>query len=81
MYMRRFDISNLVVLTDDSCTMQVIISTIPADANFSLPAGLLKTRPVVLDAVYKPARTPLLTQVTFRLLRVYCQGARGMNNA
>jgi shikimate 5-dehydrogenase len=43
--------------------LQVIVSTVPAEANFSVPSALLQNRPVVLDAVYKPVRTRLLTQV------------------
>ena len=43
--------------------LQVVISTIPGQAAFTLPAGVLEgNQPVVLDAVYKPARTALLQQ-------------------
>lgn len=43
--------------------LQVVISTIPGQAAFTLPAGVLESnQPVVLDAVYKPARTVLLQQ-------------------
>ncbi len=43
--------------------LQVIISTIPGQAGFTVPMGVLEgNQPVVLDAVYKPARTALLEQ-------------------
>ena len=43
--------------------LQVVISTIPGQAAFTLPPGVLEPNcPVVLDAVYKPARTALLEQ-------------------
>ena len=43
--------------------LQVLISTIPGGASFTVPIGVLEAnQPVVLDAVYKPARTALLDQ-------------------
>ena len=43
--------------------LQVVISTVPGQAAFTLPQGVLEPNtPVVLDAVYKPARTALLEQ-------------------
>lgn len=42
---------------------QVIISTLPASAEFTLSEEILRFhQPVVLDVVYKPALTPLLSQ-------------------
>eukprot|EP00981_Chlorochromonas_danica_P010510 scaffold3243_cov173-Ochromonas_danica.AAC.43 len=42
---------------------EVLVSTIPAAANFTVPDDLLNYhRPAVLDVVYKPALTPLLRQ-------------------
>jgi shikimate 5-dehydrogenase len=40
----------------------VVVSTVPAAAAFTLPANVLAARPVVLDVVYKPVRTPLVEQ-------------------
>jgi shikimate 5-dehydrogenase len=42
-----------------------VISTLPAQAGFTLPEELLQTdvKPVILDVVYKPARTKLIEQV------------------
>ena len=42
--------------------LDVVISTIPAKANFTLPQTVLSNKPLVLDAVYSPPRTPLLNQ-------------------
>jgi len=42
--------------------LQVVISTVPAAASFLLPIKLLSNRPVILDVVYKPARTGLIDQ-------------------
>ena len=42
----------------------VVISTVPASAAFTLPSSILDKKPVVLDVVYKPVRTPLLEQVS-----------------
>ena len=39
-----------------------IISTIPGSANFVVPAHVLASKPVVLDASYKPRVTKLLAQ-------------------
>lgn len=41
--------------------VDIVIGTIPASAQTNLPPSLFKTRPIVLDAAYKPAMTPLLT--------------------
>ena len=43
-------------------TFDVIISTIPGSANFTLPSSIFASKPVVLDAAYKPAETALLAQ-------------------
>ena len=47
--------------------VQVVISTLPAQAGFTLPPHLLKidTPPVIFDVVYKPARTKLIEQVNY----------------
>jgi len=52
---------------DDLCSLdgndiEVIISTLPAQANFTVPDSLLTNKPIVFDVVYKPARTKLLDQ-------------------
>lgn len=50
----------------------VVVSTIPFQAGFTLPEGLLRrldtqsNKPVIMDVVYKPARTPLLDQALSR---------------
>jgi pentafunctional AROM polypeptide len=48
----------------DPDTVQLVISTLPAQAGFTLPPRLLETavKPVILDVVYKPARTQLIEQ-------------------
>jgi pentafunctional AROM polypeptide len=48
----------------DPSTLHVVISTLPGQAGFTLPIPLLQgaTPPVILDAVYKPARTKLIEQ-------------------
>jgi shikimate 5-dehydrogenase len=48
----------------DPATLHVVISTVPAQAGFTLPEQLLKTPtpPVILDVVYKPALTALIQQ-------------------
>lgn len=40
----------------------VVISTLPAAANFTLPDHILPHQPVILDVVYKPVRTSLMEQ-------------------
>ncbi|CAM9362289.1 unnamed protein product [Chrysoparadoxa australica] len=40
----------------------VIISTIPGSAEFTVPEGMLSAKPIVFDAAYKPPRTALLEQ-------------------
>jgi len=42
--------------------LKVVVSTVPNAASFTLPAAMLKSKPVVLDVVYKPARTELIKQ-------------------
>ena len=41
----------------------MVISTVPASANFTLPSSVLSQKPVILDVVYKPAKTLLVAQV------------------
>ena len=43
-------------------TIKVVISTLPAAAEFVLPQWLLEKKPVVFDVNYKPYYTKLLTQ-------------------
>ena len=47
-------------------TTQVVISTLPAQAGFTLPVSLLSadSPPVIFDVVYKPAMTKLIAQVS-----------------
>mmetsp|Transcript_22927 Transcript_22927/g.38374 ORF Transcript_22927/g.38374 Transcript_22927/m.38374 type:complete len:689 (+) Transcript_22927:68-2134(+) len=42
--------------------LEVVVSTLPAAAAFTLPESLLQNHPVILDAVYKPAKTALIAQ-------------------
>ena len=60
--------SEISILTTDCLTacVQVVISTVPATANFTLPTSILKQKPVILDVVYKPAKTLLVAQVRDR---------------
>jgi len=65
----------LSLSSSSSLSLSLVISTVPSAASFSLPLSLLDDQPVVLDVVYKPARTKLLTQA----LEANClvvQGAR-----
>lgn len=57
----RFNLKVCNALQDlsDVC---VIVSTIPASANFKVPDNIFKETPVVLDAAYKPKHTTLLKQ-------------------
>lgn len=43
-------------------SLRVIISTIPSAAGFTVPPVLLVSKPVILDVVYKPAKTALMQQ-------------------
>jgi pentafunctional AROM polypeptide len=45
-----------------SMPVKVVVSTVPFAAAFKLPPSLVQQRPVVLDVVYKPARTELMQQ-------------------
>ncbi|CAN0334153.1 unnamed protein product, partial [Ectocarpus sp. 12 AP-2014] len=45
-----------------AAAVDVVVSTIPAAAEFTLPDYLLESKPVVFDAAYKPALTSLLAQ-------------------
>lgn len=42
--------------------LDVVVSTVPASAEFVLPDAMLLARPVVMDAAYRPAETSLLAQ-------------------
>ena len=46
----------------DPSSVAAVVSTLPFQANFTLPEALLVSKPVVFDVVYKPVRTPLLIQ-------------------
>jgi len=51
------------VASFDWRNLQVVVSTVPALAKFTLPPEILSAcSPVVLDVVYKPARTLLIEQ-------------------
>jgi len=50
----------------ESGGFDVIVSTIPGDAHFSLPDVALDASPAVLDVAYKPAETALLIQALER---------------
>merc|ERR1712176_721523 len=43
-------------------TIKVVISTLPASAEFELPGWMLPTKPIVFDVNYKPYDTKLLRQ-------------------
>jgi pentafunctional AROM polypeptide len=53
-------VSDLSVLPCDE--LAAVVSTVPAQAQFTLPAEVIAQRPIVLDVVYKPVRTPLVEQ-------------------
>ena len=42
--------------------LRAVVSTVPFAAEFTLPNALLQQRPVILDVVYKPAKTALMQQ-------------------
>jgi len=46
----------------EGATIKVVISTLPAGAEFVLPEWILQKKPVVFDVNYKPYYTKLLTQ-------------------
>jgi len=51
----------------DAKRLQLVVSTLPASAAYTLPPSLLMTKekndkPVILDVVYKPVRTALIEQ-------------------
>jgi len=58
-------------VSDDVCPA-VVVSTVPFQASWTLPEGMLRRldsqprKPVIMDVVYKPARTPLLDQALSR---------------
>lgn len=43
-------------------SVDVVVSTIPSTAEFTLPEALLGNKPVVMDVAYRPAETALLAQ-------------------
>ena len=40
--------------------LELVLSTVPPQADLKLPSGFLKSRPTVFDVVYIPYWTPLL---------------------
>jgi pentafunctional AROM polypeptide len=42
--------------------VDVILCTVPSTSHFTVPPHLLSSKPVVLDAAYRPRRTALLSQ-------------------
>lgn len=42
--------------------VDVVVSTVPLQAGFTLPKRIIEQAPVILDVVYKPVRTPLVEQ-------------------
>eukprot|EP00051_Salpingoeca_urceolata_P000261 m.33341 g.33341 ORF g.33341 m.33341 type:complete len:1512 (-) comp10359_c0_seq2:178-4713(-) len=50
------------LVEDGDTKLSVIVSTLPPDAKATVPEHLLQSKPVVLDAVYLPLKTPLLEQ-------------------
>ena len=46
----------------NAAALTVVISTVPAAAGFTLPFNLVEHKPVILDVVYKPAKTALMQQ-------------------
>ena len=69
-FVSSLDEAGAVASTSAACShghgLRVVISTLPAAAQLTIPASLLASGhgppPVVLDVVYKPAETPLLRQ-------------------
>mmetsp|Transcript_12808 Transcript_12808/g.26965 ORF Transcript_12808/g.26965 Transcript_12808/m.26965 type:complete len:827 (+) Transcript_12808:96-2576(+) len=57
------------VLPKDA-SLKVVISTLPAAAEFVLPKWILRKKPVAFDVNYKPYQTKLLTQCEEADLRV-----------
>jgi shikimate 5-dehydrogenase len=56
------DMEDLATTGLGDLPLKAVISTVPNAAGFTLPPTLLRQMPVVLDVVYKPARTELLKQ-------------------
>ena len=50
------------ILKKEKGSVRVVISTLPAAANFVLPGWLVNLRPIVFDVNYKPYQTELLSQ-------------------
>jgi shikimate-5-dehydrogenase/3-dehydroquinate dehydratase type I len=53
---------SLGALTADGPTVRVVISTLPAAADFELPEWIVESKPIVFDVNYKPYFTKLLIQ-------------------
>lgn len=65
MYIHRFNGTSLSfedLSSLDGKHIKVVISTVPGQANITLPSNILEYKPIVLDVVYKPSRTSLLQQ-------------------
>ena len=53
---------SVAAATGGAARVDVVVSTVPGAAEFTLPPALLQSKPVVFDAAYKPAKTALLAQ-------------------
>lgn len=53
---------SLGALTADGPAVRVVISTLPAAADFELPEWIIESKPIVFDVNYKPYFTKLLIQ-------------------
>ena len=53
---------SLGALVADGATVRVVISTLPAAADFELPEWIVESKPIVFDVNYKPYFTKLLIQ-------------------
>lgn len=62
--MRECDNRRLNVDAVDLPNVDVVISTVPSTAKFTLPSHLLDCKPIVFDAAYRPSVTDLLRQAS-----------------
>ena len=56
------EVKSLGDVLPEGASIEVVISTLPAAAEFVMPEWLLEKKPVVFDVNYKPYYTKLLTQ-------------------
>eukprot|EP00124_Ichthyophonus_hoferi_P004631 Ihof_evm1s535 gene=Ihof_evmTU1s535 len=52
----------LLDINDTSTNIDVIVSTVPASSDLTMPGCLLTSKPIVMDVAYKPRNTPVLVQ-------------------